>query len=173
MFFTLTNYLVTFQIIINEILWDLINTGEVVNFIGDIIVETKEEEGYNEVVKKVVKQLAENNLYVKLEKYKQKIRKVGFLRIVIRSKGIQIEEEKMKGILEWPTPKGIKYIQKFLELSNYYQWFIKNFAVIARLLHNLVRKNQKWDYTERQEVAFRKLKKRFTKELVLAVLDLN
>ena len=173
MFFTLTNYLVTFQIIINEILWDLINTGEVVNFIGDIIVETKEEEGYNEVVKKVVKQLAENNLYVKLEKYKQKIRKVGFLRIIIRSKGIQIEEEKMKGILEWPTPKGIKYIQKFLELSNYYQWFIKNFAVIARLLHNLVRKNQKWDYTERQEVAFRKLKKRFTKELVLAVLDLN
>ena len=70
MFFTLTNYLVTFQIIINEILWDLINTGEVVNFIGDIIVETKEEEGYNEVVKEVVKQLAENNLYVKLEKYK-------------------------------------------------------------------------------------------------------
>ena len=173
MFFTLTNYLVTFQIIINEILWDLINTGEVVNFIGDIIVETEEEEGYNEVVKKVVKQLAENNLYVKLEKYKQKIRKVGFLRIIIRSKGIQIEEEKMKGILEWPTPKGIKYIQKFLELSNYYQWFIKNFAVIARLLHNLVRKNQKWDYTERQEVAFRKLKKRFTKELVLAALDLN
>jgi len=39
---------------------------------------------------------------------------------VIRSKGIKIEEEKMKGILEWPTPKGIKYIQKFLELSNYY-----------------------------------------------------
>ena len=173
MFFTLTNYLVTFQIIINEILWDLINTGEVVNFIGDIIVETKEEEGYNEVVKEVVKQLAENNLYVKLEKYKQKIRKVGFLRIIIRSKGIQIEEEKMKGILEWPTPKEIKYIQKFLELSNYYQWFIKNFAVIARLLHNLVRKNQKWDYTERQEVAFRKLKKRFKKELVLAALDLN
>ena len=173
MFFTLTNYLVTFQIIINEILWDLINTGEVVNFIGDIIVETKEEEGYNEVVKEVVKQLAENNLHVKLEKYKQKIRKVGFLRIIIRSKGIQIEEEKMKGILEWPTPKEIKYIQKFLELSNYYQWFIKNFAVIARLLHNLVRKNQKWDYTERQEVAFRKLKKRFKKELVLAALDLN
>ena len=69
-FFTLTNYLVTFQTIINEILWDLINTGEVVNFIGDIIVETKEEEGYNEVVKEVVKQLAENNLHVKLEKYK-------------------------------------------------------------------------------------------------------
>ena len=70
MFFTLTNYLVTFQIIINEILWDLINTGEVVNFIDDIIVGTKEEEGYNEVVEEVVKQLAENNLYVKPERYK-------------------------------------------------------------------------------------------------------
>jgi len=69
-FFTLTNYLVTFQTIINEILWDLINTGEVVNFIDDIIVGTKEEEGYNEVVEEVVKQLAENNLYVKPERYK-------------------------------------------------------------------------------------------------------
>ena len=115
------------------------------NFIDDIIVGTKDEKGHNEIVEEVVKQLAENNLYVKLEKCKWKIRKVGFLRIVIGSMGIKIEEEKIKGILEWPASKGVKYIQKFLELSNYYQWFIKNFAVIARLLYDLVRKDQKLD----------------------------
>jgi len=46
----------------------LINTKEVVSFIDDIIVETEEKKEYNEVMEKVIKQLVENNLYVKLEK---------------------------------------------------------------------------------------------------------
>ena len=70
MFFRLTNFLAMFKMIINEILWDLINTGKVVSFIDDIIVETKEKEGYDEIVEEVVKILAENDLYIKLEKYK-------------------------------------------------------------------------------------------------------
>jgi len=69
-FFRLTNFPATFQTMMNQILWDLINTRKVASFIDDIIVETKEEEGHEEVVVKVVKRLAENNLYVKPEKYK-------------------------------------------------------------------------------------------------------
>jgi len=37
----------------------------------------------------------------------------------------------------------------------------------------MVRKDQKWEWTERQEEAFKELKKKFTKELVLAALDLD
>ena len=54
----------------NEILWDLINTGRVVSFIDDVIIGTETEEGHNELVKEVVKILAENDLYVKPEKCK-------------------------------------------------------------------------------------------------------
>ena len=68
MFFKLTNSPVTFQTIINEILQDLINIGKMASFIDNVIVGTETEEEYDEVVKEVVKQLAENNLYVKLEK---------------------------------------------------------------------------------------------------------
>ena len=70
MFFRLMNILAIFQIIINEILLSLINTGELANFINNIIVGIEKEEVYDEIVKKVVKRLAENDLYVKLEKYK-------------------------------------------------------------------------------------------------------
>ena len=69
-FFGLTNLPATFQTIINEILQDLINTGRVVSFIDDIIIEIESEEGYNKLVEEVVKKLAENDLYVKLEKCK-------------------------------------------------------------------------------------------------------
>ena len=70
MFFRLTNSLATFQAMMNELLKDLINTGKVVAFIDDVIVGTEDEEGHDELVAEIVKRLEENNLYVKLEKYK-------------------------------------------------------------------------------------------------------
>ena len=57
------------------------------------------EKEHNKVVKEVVKRLAENNLYVKLEKCKWKVKEVRFLEVVIRPEEIKIEEEKIKGIL--------------------------------------------------------------------------
>ena len=58
-----------------------------------------------------------------------------FLGVVIGPEGIKMEEEKVKGVLDWPTLKGVKDVQKFLGLANYYYQFIKNFTGIARLLH--------------------------------------
>ena len=108
-FFGLINFPAMFQTMMNKILQDLINTGKVVNFIDDIIVRKEEAKEHNKVVEKVVKRLAENDLYVKLEKVK------------------------MKEVLNWLTPKRVKGIQKFLGLANYYQWFIKDFTSITGL----------------------------------------
>ena len=59
-----------FQMMMNKILRNLINTRKVASFIDNVIVGTEEKKGYNEVVEEVVKRLAEKNLYVKLEKCK-------------------------------------------------------------------------------------------------------
>ena len=83
MFFGLTNLLAMFQTIMNEILWDLINTGKVASFIDDIIIGTETEEEHNELVEEVVRSSAENNLYIKPEKCKWKVREVRFLGVVI------------------------------------------------------------------------------------------
>jgi len=74
----------------NKILQDLINTGKVVSFIDNVIVGTETEERHNKIVEEVVRKLAENNLYIKLEKYKWKVREVEFLEVVIRLKRINI-----------------------------------------------------------------------------------
>ena len=120
MFFRLTNSPATFQAMMNELLRDLINTGKVAVFIDDVIIRMEMEEGHNELVAEVIKRLEENDLYVKPEKCKWKVREVGFLGVIIGLEGIKIEEEKVKGVLEWPTPKGVKDVQKFLGLANYY-----------------------------------------------------
>ena len=105
----------------NELLRDLTNTGKVAVFIDDVIVGTETEEEHDELVVEVIRRLEENDLYVKPEKYKWKVREVEFLGVVIGPERIKIEKEKVKGVLEWPTPKCIKDVQKFLGLANYYR----------------------------------------------------
>ena len=104
----------------NEILQNLINIGKVTSFIDNVIVGIEIVEGHNKIVEEVVRKLTENDLYVKLEKYKQKIKKVGFLGVVIEPERIKMKKEKLKNVLDWPTPKEVKNIQKFLGLVNYY-----------------------------------------------------
>ena len=145
MFFRLTNSPATFQAMMNELLRDLINTRKVAVFIDDVIIRMETEEEHDELVAEVIKRLEENDLYVKLEKYKWKVRKVGFLGVIIEPEGIKIEEENVKRVLEWPIPKCVKDVQKFLGLVNYYCQFIEGFVSIARPLHDMVKKNKKWE----------------------------
>jgi len=67
----------------------------------------------------------------------------------------------------------VKDVQKFLGLANYYHRFIEGFATVARPLHDLVKKDKKWEWTEKEERAFKELKERFTKEPVLAAPDID
>ena len=98
---------------------------------------------------------------------------MGLLGLVIGEDGIKIEEKKVKGVLDWPRPKYVKDIQKFLGLVNYYRRFVKDFATIAKLLHWLVKKNKKWNWEEKQKDTFQGLKKIFTTKPVLVVPDLD
>jgi len=101
------------------------------------------------------------------------VRKIGFLGVVIGPKGIEMEEEKVDGVLSWPEPKNVKNIRKFLGLANYYRRFIKDFARVARSINVLTRKDVKWQWGVEQQKAFNELKRMFTMELVLAALDLD
>ena len=143
MFFGLTNSPATFQVMMNKLLRDFINIGKVAVFIDDVIVGMEMEEGHDELVVEVIKRLEENDLYVKPETCKWKVREVDFLGVVIGPEGIKMEKGKVKGVLEWPTPKCVKDIQKFLGLANYYCRFIEGFATVARPLHDLVKKDKK------------------------------
>ena len=142
----------------NNILKDLINTGEVVAFMNDILVGTEKEKRHDKIVEKELRRIEENDLYVKPEKCIWKVREIDFLGLVMGSEGIKMQEEKVAGVLEWLRPKIIKKVQKFLGLANYYRQFIKDFARIAKLMHKLVRKNEKLNWGEEQEKAFEQLK---------------
>ena len=128
MFFGITNSLATFQTIINEILRDIINKEKVVVFVDNILVRTKTKKEYDEIIEEVLRRLEKNDLYIKPEKYVQKVKKIEFLGVVIGSNDIEMERKKVNGVLSWLKPKNVKDIRKFLGLANYYRRFIKDFA---------------------------------------------
>jgi len=68
MFFGMTNSPTMFQAMMNEILRDMINKGKVVAFVDNVLVGTETEKEHDEVVEEVLRQLEENDLYVKPEK---------------------------------------------------------------------------------------------------------
>jgi len=128
MFFRMTNSPATFQAMMNEILRDLINEGKVAAFVDDVLVGTETEERHDEIVEEILRRLEENDLYIKPEKCVLKVRKIGFLGVVIGPNRIEMEREKVEGVLSWPEPKNVKDVRKFLGLANYYRRFIKDFA---------------------------------------------
>jgi len=99
MFFGMTNSPATFQVMMNEILRDMINEGKVAAFVDDVLVGTEMEKGHDEIVGEVLRRLEENDLYVKPEKCTWKVRKIGFLGVVIGPSGIEMEKEKVNGVL--------------------------------------------------------------------------
>ena len=101
------------------------------------------EKGHNEIVEEVLKRLEENDLFVKPKKYWWKVKEGEFLGVVIGLKGVEMQKEKVEGVLNWPMLRNVKEVQKFLELANYYRQFIKDFAKLTALLHVLVRKKEK------------------------------
>ena len=173
MFFGLINSPAMFQAIMNDLLRDTIEKEEVTVFIDDVLVVIEIEEGHDEIVEEVLRRMEENDLFVKPEKCVWKVREVGFLGVIIGPDGVRMEKEKVQEVVDWPVPKSVKDVQKFLGLANYYKWFVKDFAKIAKLLHEMTRKETKGNWGEKQQKAFEKLKERFTTELVLVTPDLD
>ena len=143
MFFGLTNSPAMFQVMMNDLLRDLVVEEKVAVCIDDVMIVTETEEGHDEIVEKVLRRSEENDLFVKLEKCVWKVKKVGFLGVIIREDEVRIEKEKVQRVIEWLVLRSMKDVQKFLRLANYYKRFVKDFAKIAKPLHDMTRKEIK------------------------------
>ena len=78
----------------------MIEARNVAAFIDDVIVGMETEKEHNNIMKKVLRRVAENNLFVKPEKYVWKVREVEFLEVVIKPDRIKIEKEKVQGVVD-------------------------------------------------------------------------
>jgi hypothetical protein len=96
--------------------------------------------------------------------------KLVFLGNVISAGGLSMDPEKIKAILEWPTPRSIIEVKSFHGLVNFYKRFIRNFSGISAPLTNCTR-GKVFTWTKEVAVSFEQLKRRVTKAPILTIPD--
>ena len=173
MYVGLCNSPTTFQAMINEIFADMEDI--IVVYINDLLIFTKtdNQEEHDRIVLEVLRRLEEHDLFVKPEKCSFRVKEVEFLGMTVSAKGINMNDDKVKAILEWPTLKTVHGVHSFLGLANFYWRFIKDYAQVARPLNDLTKKDQAFEWKESQQTAFDTLKQWFTTAPILAFPDID
>ena len=138
--FGLTNAPNTFMQIMNQVLQPFL--GKCVVYFDDILIHSKSKEEHVGHLREVLKVLRENKLYANLKKCVFMTNSLLFLSYVVSSEGIKVDEEKVKAIREWPTPKNVSDVRRFHGLATFYRRFIKHFSSIIALITECLKKGR-------------------------------
>ena len=98
---------------------------------------------------------------------------IKYLGHIISKEGVQMDPEKLKVIQEWPSPKNLHDLRSFIGLCSYYCRFIQGFSTLARPLHELTKKKVKFQWTSKEENAFKALKEKLMTKPLLIIPDLS
>ena len=126
MFFGLTNSPATFQTIMDILFCEELMQGHVIVYMDNILIVTESDniEDHIAMVSKVLQILADNDLFLKLEKCHFHKREVEYLGIIVGNGHVKMDLIKVKGIIEWPIPRNVRELHTILGFGNYYKDFI-------------------------------------------------
>ncbi|CCO37087.1 Retrotransposable element Tf2 155 kDa protein type 1 [Rhizoctonia solani AG-1 IB] len=159
-----------FQAMMNEIFQDLLDVSVII-YLDDILIFSSNPEDHEGHVKEVLQRLMDMQLFCKGSKCKFHQTRVEYLGIIVSDKGFSLDKLKIQAVQDWPTPTTVKQVQSFLGFANFVRRFVANFSQIARPLHNLVKKEVKWQWTDKEEGAFRELQQAIINAPVIVHAD--
>lgn len=168
--FGLKNAPATFQRLMNSVLAGLQNIKCFV-YLDDIVVHADTLENHNKRLIEVFQRLSSFNLKIQPDKCEFLRKEVMYLGHLITNKGVKPDPNKVKAVLEFPTPQNPKDIKSFLGLAGYYRRFIENFSKITLPLTKLLKKDAIFLWTSDQQNAFEKLKNTLCTEPLLQYPD--
>jgi hypothetical protein len=169
MCFGLKNAPAEFARFMNRNLHDYINDFVAVYF-DDIIIFSDDITTHWQQVRKVLKRLRERGVNLKLKKCVFATKEVPYLGHIIDGDTSRMQEEKLRAILEWPTPTKTKEIEGFRGLAGFYRQYIDKFSDRMRPLNDRIRtRTFRWE--EEEEKAFKEIKNKFKENQVLILFD--
>ena len=140
MTFGLCNAPATFQTFMNQIFEDLLDTGQVVIYLDDILIFTHTIDQLDRLTRKVLERLERHDLFLKPEKCFFDQKSIEYLGVIISKGQVKMDQAKVHGILNWPTPKMLKNVQAFLGFCNFYRRFVQDFQPSRTHCHSSQRR---------------------------------
>ena len=166
--FGLINAPSTFQKVMNFVFKDFIDKFMNV-YIDDVVCYSKTFTDHLKHLEMIFKQLAFYRLKLHIEKSKFICEEVKFLGFIVNGEAIKPDPHRCDAILHIPVPTRVKELQSFLGSCNYYRRFIQNYSIITKPMSELLKKNNKWNWTNECQQAFDYIKKALTSEPILAL----
>jgi hypothetical protein len=144
---------------------------QVENYLDDSGSHHKETAEHVVVNQELLQRFREHGLFANAKKCKFHQDRMEFLGVEVSSKGFEMEQAKVDTVREWKPPKTVRAVREFIGFCNFYRRFIKSFSEVARPLHNLTKEGQWWQWTEREQYAFKELKRRICESPILIHAD--
>ena len=166
--FGLTNAPSTFMRLMNHVLPAFIGKFVVVYF-DDILIYSKNLDDHLIHLKYVLDVLRKERLFANLKKCTFCTDKLVFLGFVVSARGIQVDEEKVRAIQDWPCPTSVSKVRSFHGLASFYRRFVKDFSSIAAPITEVIKKDVGFKWGEEQEKAFQVIKEKLTHAPLLAL----
>ena len=144
----------------------------IVVYIDNIMIFTKGSLAEHQAkVKEVLQRLCDNDLFTHPEKCSFDKMEVEYLGMFINWNGIHMDDTKVKAITDWPAPTMVCSVHSFLGLANFYRQFIKDYAILAKPLTDLIQKDKAFTWGSAEANAFTSLKSQFTTAPILTYPD--
>ncbi|MBW0556768.1 hypothetical protein O181_096483 [Austropuccinia psidii MF-1] len=159
--FGLTNAPASFQNLVIDIFYDLLDVYFVIHS-DEIMVYSKSEEEHVTYVSTVISRLRANNLFSKASKCLFYVSSVEYLGYVDSSEVLKMDQAKFQQIVNWPPPRNLKALQLFLGFANFYRCFIKNYSKKISSLTKFLKKDSCFHLNEEAFIQFNQLKEGFT-----------
>jgi len=131
-------------------------------YLDDIVIVTPTFEEHMAWLRKVLDKITGAGLTVNLDKCEFCRSQVRYLGFIVQGEGLTVDPEKTRPILEYPAPRNLKQLRRFLGMSSWYRRFIPQFATLSEPLTRLLKKGKRWGWGDDQVRAFDQIRERLT-----------
>ena len=156
--FGLCNGPTTYQRYINDVLMEYLDDF-CIAYLDDILIYSEEGQDYEEHVRKVLVRLREAGLQANIKKSEFSIEQTRYLRLILTTKGVEIDPDKVAPITNWVRPRTVTSVKSYLGFCGFYRQFIRNFGKITKPLSVLTRPTVPFEWTSEYDTAFEELRK--------------
>jgi hypothetical protein len=142
--FGLCNANALFQRVIEKVISNLLNSSAYV----DILTFSKTFDAHLIHLQALFERLKTANIKIKTSKCHIASDNIMFLGYRITSKGVCIDDSRIKVLKNYPKPSKSKNVKEFLGLTGFYRQFIRDYADLTEPLNKLTRKNVKFTWCD-------------------------
>lgn len=168
--FGLTNAPATFMTLMNDILRPFLDKFVVV-YLDDILIYSRDETEHQQHLAMVLQVLRDHQLYAKASKCEFFKKEVDFLGHIVGASGLRMEPGKIDAIKSWPVPQNATDVRSFLGMANFYRRYIADCSSIAAPLTDLTQQYKAFQWSDKHQQAFEKLKQAVMTAPVLLIPD--